>query len=174
MFVTRHGITKDNENAIISGWRPGELSEVGKAQMERVAMQLRDVHIDVIYSSDLARCRDSVAIINTFHNAPVEYLELLRELSSGEFDGRVAADMQAALREHKGERDLFEPEGGESMVAFRERVLQFRTFLARESEKFKDKTILICSHSTWVRIFLELDEMDPIALELVEYIDPQK
>ena len=173
LMLTRHGRTKDNERSVISGWLPGELSETGKQQMEHVALELRDTPIDFIYSSDLARCRDSVAIINQYHHAPVEYLESLRELSSGEFDGRSGEEMQAALRKFAGDRELFEPKGGESMVAFRERVLKFRTFLASESEKFKNKTILICSHSTWVKTFLELAASELDDVEQIEYIDPQ-
>jgi 2,3-bisphosphoglycerate-dependent phosphoglycerate mutase len=169
LILTRHGETEENKHDIIAGWKPGRLSPKGKKQIARLAGQLRNAPIDAILSSDLKRCKDTVAAINKYHNAPVRYLKSLRELGGGVFDGKPSSDIQKALGLFKGSRDAFKPKGGESMIAFRRRVLAFRKSLIRASDRYNRKTVLICSHSTWVRVFLEL-KTPKIS---VTYIDPK-
>lgn len=156
LILTRHGETEENKRDIIAGWKPGKLSAKGKTQILRIAKELRDTPIDLILSSDLKRCKDTVAIINTYHHAPVKYLKSLRELGSGVFDGKPGADIQKALSAYKGSREAFKPKGGESMIAFRRRVLAFKKSLAKQQKRYGNKVVLICSHSTWVRTFMEL------------------
>lgn len=169
LILTRHGETEENKRGVIAGWRPGRLSAKGKRQVEKIAEHLRGIRIDYILSSDLKRCRDTVAVINRHHHAPVRYMKSLRELSSGVFDGKSGADIQEALAAYEGEREAFKPKGGESMIAFRGRVLRFKRALARQAVRYAGKTVLICSHSTWVRIFLEL----PSPHIPASYLDPK-
>ena len=156
LILTRHGETEENKRDIIAGWKPGVLSAKGKKQAKQLAEKLRSITIDYILSSDLKRCKDAVAVINKYHHAPVRYLKSLRELGSGVFDGKPGADIQKALRNYKGDREACKPKGGESMIAFRRRVLAFRKSLSRQRTRYAGKTILICTHSTWIRTFLEL------------------
>lgn len=157
LILTRHGETEENRRGVIAGWRPGRLSTKGRRQVGKIAEHLRGTRIDFILSSDLKRCRDTVAIINRHHHAPVRYLKSLRELSSGVFDGKSGADIRKALAAYNGTREAFKPEGGESMIAFRGRVLKFKRALARQAVRYTGKTVLICSHSTWARVFLGLE-----------------
>jgi len=153
IIITRHGETVENKRNIIAGWKPGVLSAKGKRQAKAIAKRLRDTPIDIILSSDLKRCRDTVAILNEYHHATVRYMKSLRELGSGVLDGKPGADIQKALEAYKGKRDAFKPKGGESMIAFRRRVLTFRKSLARQKNRYAGKTILVCTHSTWVGTF---------------------
>ncbi len=169
IIVTRHGETEENKHGILTGWKSGALSAKGKKQVERLAKELGDTKIDVILSSDLQRCKETVAILNAHHKAPVRYLKSLREINSGEFDGRPGADIQKALKEYKGDREAFKPKGGESMIAFCSRVLAFRKALAGQKKRYEKKTVLICSHSNWTRTFLALKSPKLT----VAYLDPK-
>ncbi|MEK7638260.1 MAG: histidine phosphatase family protein [Patescibacteria group bacterium] len=169
LILTRHGETEENKRDIIAGWKPGKLSVKGKKQVAAVARKLRGTPIDYILSSDLKRCKDTVVAINKYHRAPVKYLKSLRELGSGVFDGKPGADIQKALDEYKGSREAYKPEGGESMIAFRRRVLAFKKSLAKQKKRYEGKIILICSHSTWAKTFLGLKSP---ALPAV-YLDPK-
>lgn len=170
IILTRHGETEENKRDIIAGWKPGKLSAKGKRQVGALAMQLRDTPIDIILSSDLKRCKDTVAILNKYHHAPVRYLKSLRELGSGIFDGKPGADMQKALASYKGSREAYKPKGGESMIAFLRRVLVVKRSLAKQKGRYAGKTILICTHSTWARTFLELKTPEiPVT-----YLDPKR
>lgn len=156
LILTRHGETEENKRDVIAGWKPGVLSVKGKKQARQLAEKLKSIEIDYILSSDLKRCKDTVAVINKYHHAPVRFLKSLRELGSGVFDGRPGAEIQKALKSYKGDREAYNPKGGESMIAFRRRVLAFRKSLARQQKRYAGKTVLICTHSTWIRTFLEL------------------
>ena len=166
LILTRHGETEENKRDIIAGWKPGRLSAKGRKQVASVARKLRSIPIDLILSSDLKRCKDTVAIINKYHHAPVRYLKSLRELGSGVFDGKPGADIQKALATYKGSREAYKPKGGESMIAFRHRVLSFKQSL---KDRYANNIVLICSHSTWVRTFFELKSPRIPAL----YLDPK-
>lgn len=174
LILTRHGETEENKRDIIAGWRPGRLSAKGKRQVAAIAKRLHDTPIDYILSSDLKRCRDTVAVINRYHHAPVRFLKSLRELRSGVFDGKPAKEIQRALKEYKGSHDAFKPKGGESMIAFRSRVLAFRRALAGQKKRYEKKTVLICSHSTWTRTFMKLKAPKLGLSRSVIYLDTQK
>lgn len=58
IYVVRHGQTDENINRIIQGQQDTLLNEVGIEQGTRVAEALKDIHFDVIYSSDLKRAYD--------------------------------------------------------------------------------------------------------------------
>ena len=167
LILTRHGETEENKRDIIAGWKPGRLSAKGRKQVASVARKLRSIPIDLILSSDLKRCKDTVAIINKYHHAPVRYLKSLRELGSGVFDGKPGADIQKALATYKGSREAYKPKGGESMIAFRRRVLAFKKSL---KNRYANKVVLICSHSTWARTFFELKSPRIPAV----YLDPKQ
>jgi broad specificity phosphatase PhoE len=93
----------------------------------------------------------------------------LRELGSGIFDGKPGVDIQKALAVYKGSREAYKPKGGESMITFRARVLKFKKWLSGVKDRYHGKTVLICSHSTWVRTFFELKSPKLPAL----YVDPK-
>ena len=54
-----HGTTYDNEAKKASGWLPGELSEKGVNQAIELAKIIKDVHFDLVISSDLNRAIQS-------------------------------------------------------------------------------------------------------------------
>lgn len=170
LILTRHGETEENKHYVIAGWRPGVLSAKGKKQVKALAEKLRSIQFDFILSSDLKRCKDTVAVINKYHHAPVRFLKSLHELGSGVFDGRPGAEIQKALAGYKGSREAYKPKGGESMISFRRRVLAFRKPFAHQQKRYDRKVVFVVSHSTWVRAFLELREPKLPAT----YLNPKK
>lgn len=83
VYLARHGQTEENVAKILQGHLPGRLTEVGKAQAEILRDQLRNVPLDAVVSSDLARCVDTVCIAVGDRHLPWEKLELLREINWG-------------------------------------------------------------------------------------------
>jgi probable phosphoglycerate mutase len=67
LILTRHGETIENKKGIVQGWLPGHLSPLGKKQARRLALRLKDITINLIYTSDLARAYDTAKIISKFH-----------------------------------------------------------------------------------------------------------
>ena len=67
LIFVRHGETIENQNHTIQGQTPGQLSEEGKEQARLVAERLKEVKIDKIFTSDLARAKDTAKEIAKFH-----------------------------------------------------------------------------------------------------------
>lgn len=60
LFV-RHGETEDNKTRTIAGQRPGKLTEIGRAQAQKIGLQFaKDKReFDFIYVSDLGRTKET-------------------------------------------------------------------------------------------------------------------
>ncbi len=61
ILLVRHGQTAWNADSRIQGHTDIELDALGHWQAERLALALGDEQLDVLYSSDLARARQTAA-----------------------------------------------------------------------------------------------------------------
>ncbi len=130
IIAIRHGETAWNVTTRIQGQLDIGLNAKGRWQADRVAEALADEPIDAIYSSDLLRAWDTALSIATATptGLNVQTVEGLRERGFGVFEGKTFQEIEAqwpdhALRWRQREPD-FEPEGGESLLRFRERITQ--------------------------------------------------
>jgi len=88
LILVRHGLTEANIKRVIQSHTHGVLSEEGRRQVKRVAERLKEEHIDVIYSSDLARALDTAKEIAKFHtDVPLHTTTLLRERDFASLEG---------------------------------------------------------------------------------------
>lgn len=87
LYLARHGQTVENVARIFQGHLPGQLTEEGRCQAEALREKLRPLEFDVIVSSDLQRCIDTVQIAADDRNLPWVKTELLREVDWGEWTG---------------------------------------------------------------------------------------
>ncbi|MHA1506642.1 MAG: histidine phosphatase family protein [Candidatus Asgardarchaeia archaeon] len=151
LIIIRHGETIDNVRDIIQGQRHGKLTERGKEQVRKLALRLKDEKIDVIFSSDLGRARETTEEVAKFHKVPIYYTPELRERSFGIFEGRPMEEARKAIRESGLSKIEFKPEGGESLIDLRKRAQRFLDKILKE---YDDETILISSHSNFNKMLL--------------------
>lgn len=153
IFLLRHGRTEFNEKDIMQGLVNSDLTEKGKFQAERVALFLKEHDIDVIYSSDLGRCKETIApFLKLRSEIPIFYDEGLRERNTGVFDGGPVEVWVNFLKENGFIGDLgFRPENGESLVDARERITEKINEIV--SKEF-GKNVLIVSHGSALASFL--------------------
>ena len=113
LIIARHGETIENQKEIIQGQRLGTLSENGIEQAKKLALRLKSEKIDYIYSSDLARAKDTTKEIIKFHqNVPIEYVKELRERNLGEFEGKTKKEI--GLVGERWSRMYANPKNGEN------------------------------------------------------------
>jgi probable phosphoglycerate mutase len=144
ILLTRHGETLENKKWILQGWRPGHLSKKGKEQAKLLADRLKDVKIDVIYTSDLKRCIDTAKVIAKYHkNAKFIEEKLIRERKLGEFEGKVIDDSE--WEKLWGNFYTFKPKKGEYLNEVWKRISKFYKHLLK---KYNGKTILIVGHDS--------------------------
>jgi len=126
VIAVRHGETAWNVDTRIQGHLDIELNDTGLWQAGRVAQALQEETIAAIYASDLARARQTAEAIALPLGIRITTEPGLRERAFGAFEGRTFADINT---EHPEQARLwrtrdpeFAPDGGESLLTFRERI----------------------------------------------------
>ena len=136
IIAIRHGETAWNVTTRIQGQLDIGLNETGRWQAHRLALALAGEPIAALYSSDLLRAWDTALSIANATGLSVQTVEGLRERGFGVFEGKTFQEIEAqwpdqALRWRKRDPG-FEPQGGESLEAMRERIIQTTHTLAAQ------------------------------------------
>ena len=107
LLLARHGETDWNRELRIQGSSDIELNELGRQQAQFLAQELTDVDLDAIYSSDLARARQTAEAIAATHALEVRLDRRLRERSFGSWEGFTREDIDELPpgSRHDGESD---------------------------------------------------------------------
>jgi broad specificity phosphatase PhoE len=154
LILVRHGETEWNVKHIVQGHKGVPLNRKGKSQARKVALHLRKEKIDVIYSSDLERARQTTAAIARFHKVPVIYTRLIRERKFGDMEG-ISIEEYKKVRE-KSDIPKYRyrpPGGGENYIDIRKRV---NKFLAMLKKKHGKQTVLVVSHGGLIRTIVAI------------------
>ena len=134
LIAVRHGETAWNVDTRLQGQLDIALNDTGLWQARRVGEALADEPIAAIYASDLARAWQTALEIARPFGIEVQTEPKLRERAFGHFEGRTFADIDASLPEQarlwRTRDPAFAPEGGESLLDFRERVTSIAAQLA--------------------------------------------
>lgn len=159
-YIVRHGETDGNAQGILQGHKDFHLNENGINQARTRAQELKKVHFDLVFSSDLLRAHKTAQIIALEHDLVVSTTKALRERNFGIFEGvsmNSFTDEVAKLFEkwHALARDEWlkhriddSVETGEEVVS---RVL---TFIREVAVGNPGKTILTVCHGGLMRDLL--------------------
>lgn len=134
IIAVRHGETAWNVDTRIQGHLDIALNTTGVLQAGRVAQALADEPVDAIYASDLLRAwQTACAIAHACRCTPTPERQL-RERAFGRFEGKTFAELEQHWPEDSRrwrQRDPdWEPPGGESLIALRQRIVGAVTELA--------------------------------------------
>lgn len=155
IYLVRHGQSEGNANGIYQGHTNMGLSEVGVYQAELTAKRLEDIHIDAVYSSDLARAHNTALPHAKLRGLDVIDSEQLREMYIGDWEGMLIVDLK---RDHYQEFVIdwhedfgnFRFPNGESTLEAADRLYSEILRIAKEN---LGKTVLIASHAAVIRAF---------------------
>ena len=146
--IIRHGETDWNVAKRIQGHTDIPLNETGRAQALAMAFNAAHQRFHAIYSSDLARARETAQVLAQREDHEVKLLPQLRERHFGIFQGLTAkegAGLYPHAYAHYLARDLdYDFETGESLGGFAERVTAGIAWLVRHHS---GQTIAAVSHS---------------------------
>ena len=127
IIAIRHGETAWNVATRIQGQLDIGLNPMGRWQASQLAKALADQTFSAIYSSDLLRAWDTAISVGDAVNTPVQTVIALRERGFGVFEGKTFEQIGQAWPDQAQrwrQRDpAFSPEGGESLIDFRERIV---------------------------------------------------
>ena len=128
LIAIRHGETAWNVDRRIQGQLDIPLNATGEWQAARLAEALSGEPIGAVYASDLRRAWQTAEAVAKPHRLQVVADTGLRERGFGRFEGMTFAQIDAELPEQarlwRTRDTAFAPEGGESLIAFRDRVTQ--------------------------------------------------
>ncbi len=157
-FLLRHGETeyqKEKKGWIYprDGMRNVSLSKEGKEQVQRTAEKMREeeVEVDVIYSSDFLRAKETSEIVRaSLSPEKVFFDERLRDVDLGVYHERRKEDFYKDFPLEEGAFERRPPEGENYRDAM-ERVIDL---VLEIEKKRKGERILLVSHKD-ILLFLE-------------------
>lgn len=144
-LVLRHGESECFKKGILSYKNKGAgcpLTKESRKDIEKIAQKLKKEKIDLIFSSDFLRTKQTAGIVSKELGIKLKYDKRLREVNVGIFDGRNIKEYSNFLKKQT-ERFTVRPEKGENWNDVKERV---NNFLKDIDGKYKNKKILIISH----------------------------
>lgn len=149
LLLVRHGETDWNRDGRWQGHSDTHLNDVGREQAAALAAELDGV--DVIYSSDLARARETAEIVAERVDLQVHVDERLRERSFGAWEGKTGPEIESEFAAAHAEWRAGGPgaDDAEPFAAFAERV---ESFLADVLERHPDETVLVVAHGGTIRV----------------------
>lgn len=158
VLLVRHGETTWNRDRRIQGWAETPLTERGHGQAAAVAAHLADEYdVDRVVSSDLRRAKETTREVARATQATAQFDRGWRERSFGVYQGLTPEE----LFESHPEYSLLEvgyaaaeatPEGGESILDARERVLDAWTRLLADLDDAE--TVAVVAHGGPVRMIV--------------------
>ena len=156
IYLTRHGETKLNLMDCFQGSYDGEdsfLSLTGISQAKALALRLKDIHLDKIYSSPLNRALQTSSYINEYHNLEIIIEPELIERHLGSWEKRNHEEVRKELNLSKEEwidkSENYLPEDGERLEDFKKRITNIFLKIAKENI---DKDVLIVDHVLAIQV----------------------
>ena len=184
LIFVRHGEAEGNINRIFHGWTDGDITPKGRIQAQRAAERLKDVHIDVLYSSTLCRTIKTAEYISKAKNLPIIRTDKLKEINGGDWEGVhwdiLSKKWPEAYKTWEHNPHLHQMPNGESMAEFQKRLIAEIRHIISENT---GKVICIVTHGTVIKSLIccfrhcPLDEMinvpwcDNTAITIADYED---
>ena len=160
LYLVRHGETEWNKSGIVMGQSDSPLTEAGLEQAQKTAQDLKGIHFDAIFSSDLHRAKRTAEIIKLERQLAIQTSKALRERTYGRWEGKMGEDYrenfqhlfdkvkQLSEKEAKSFKFADDIESDEQVIS------RFIAQLREISVAYPDKTILVITHGGCIRTFL--------------------
>lgn len=155
VYLIRHCEAEGNLHHVFQGSSDCDITEKGRAQLEKLAVRMKDVSLEAIYASPKKRAKSTAEAVNRYHHLSIHIDENLTEIHGGEMEGKRWEDLRQQcpdLMEKWTNRPWeFEAPGGESMEEVYARMAKT---VCRIAEENRGRTIALCSHGCAIKNFL--------------------
>jgi broad specificity phosphatase PhoE len=155
MLLLRHAETEWNRERRFQGWRDSPLSPTGREQAESAARLLADSSLAAVWSSPLARARETAALIAAPHQLAVQETDAFKEMAFGEWEGLTRDEVLARFPDaHRAWAEAPHEAtwpGAETLGAVRARALAGLDALRAAHQ---GQTICLVSHGITCRVLI--------------------
>jgi broad specificity phosphatase PhoE len=155
LFLVRHGRTGWNKEQIFRGTKDIPLDEVGRKEALLVGGRLKVEEIKAVYSSPLARAKETAEAIARFHNVEVQNLPGLTDLNFGAWEGQSLDEVKKQFP------DLYQQwlqtphhvmfPGGEGLDTVRSRAMKA---IEEIIERHPQETVALVSHRVVLKVLV--------------------
>jgi len=173
LYVARHAETNYNldelcnDSPLVNVY----LTEKGIEQGKILGINLKDVPIDLIITSEFPRTKETARLVNEYHNVPTIEDKRINDVLTG-FEGRPVDEFRAA-RNNADNKWTVRLNGGESFEDEKARVKAFLDDLKKRPEA----TILIVTHQAISRIIYAIiknipnERVNELAVDNTHFIE---
>lgn len=151
LYIVRHGETEWNRLHKVQGHTDIPLNDYGKHLAEETAEGMKDISIDLGFTSPRLRAKETAQILLRGRNVPLFEEEKIEEISFGRYEGMYSggensnADSKAFNRFFTDTANYLPPEDGETVEHLYERTGEFLQRISAD-ESLADKNILVSTH----------------------------
>lgn len=159
-YIVRHGQSHGNVKRVISGQTETNLSDEGILQAQNRARDLKSIHFDAAFSSDLMRAKQTAEILIKERQLAIATTKLLRERYQGAIQGHSFDQLEKRLQKllssynEMSYKERFSYKFVPDMESDEEVVGRFLTFLREIALAYTGKTILVVTHGNMMRTLL--------------------
>lgn len=150
LLITRHAETTANEQNLLQDEK-SKLSLRGVGQISKLTARLRNENINLIISSDFDRCVLTAREIAKLKKIDLEESSLVREKYDGDWIGKSSKEIN--WDSLAGSLESRRAPNGENLLEVRQRGIEFLNLISLRFAK-SDATILLVSHSTFLRVLI--------------------
>lgn len=151
LYIVRHGETDWNKIHRVQGCTDIPLNDYGRHLARETAEGMKDLRIDMGYTSPLIRAKETAQIILAGRDIPLYEDERIQEMNFGTYEGLKSEGDDKDERSEAfslfftDTASYIPPEGGESLEEVYERTGNFLREMC-EREDLRDKNILVSTH----------------------------
>jgi broad specificity phosphatase PhoE len=151
LLLVRHGETDWNRDGRWQGGSDTRLNELGREQAHALAEQL-DGDVDVVYSSDLARARETAEIVAAKLGLEIRLDPRLRERSFGSWEGLTTSEIEERFEDSHRRWHAGEGHGADDAETFEDFSARVNDFLAEVLRLHPGEQVLVVSHGGSIRV----------------------
>ena len=151
-FILRHGESVSIRDEFVSCWpekRENPLIEEGRKQIQSIIPKLKKEKIDLIFSSDVLRCKETAQMVAKELGLKINFDKRIREVDVGIFNGKSVEEWNNYFAS-RAEKFTKRAPGAENRRDIKKRVVDFIKDIdlpcRQAGKKYKNKNILIVSH----------------------------
>ena len=163
LHLIRHGQTNWNEERRAQGQSDSKLTKIGKEQAVALGKKIKQIKFDKIFCSSSLRTRQTAELVFPKTELEIEYLDSLREIFLGSWEGKLYKDIEVENPESHNhfwkEPHLFKLTGAENFYQLQKRAIKVVDSIV---EEFESKKVVIVSHGALIKALLCFAERKPI------------
>jgi broad specificity phosphatase PhoE len=164
IYLARHGQTAYNHTGRFQGQMDVPLNETGRHQAKTLATRVADLGLAALWSSPLARARETAEAISVHTGLPIQFDDRLMETDTGIWTDRLYSELRevdpVAYHGFVTADPDFAFEGGESYVQQGDRVMAALADIA-----LGPRPVLVVCHGMVMRIAVARRTGVPWSLE---------